>query len=54
MSVPDRRAMVERPGENLAVRRRCALLNLALDSKVAPPIINHAVQGSLTAAPSRW
>ena len=29
MSVPERRAMVERPGENLSVRRQCALLNLA-------------------------
>src|SRR5260221_8403829 len=29
MSVPDRRAMVERPGETLSVRRQCALLNLA-------------------------
>ncbi|WP_409997275.1 IS3 family transposase [Bradyrhizobium cosmicum] len=29
MSVPERRAMVERSGENLSVRRQCALLNLA-------------------------
>ena len=29
MSVPERRAMVERLGENLSVRRQCALLNLA-------------------------
>src|SRR5258707_15343388 len=29
MSVPERRAMVERPAENLSVRRQCALLNLA-------------------------
>jgi putative transposase len=29
MSVPERRAMVERPGENLSARRQCALLNLA-------------------------
>src|SRR5260370_16103932 len=29
MSVPERRAMVERPGENLSVRRQCELLNLA-------------------------
>ena len=27
MSVAERRAMVERPGENLSVRRQCALLN---------------------------
>jgi putative transposase len=29
MSLPDRRAMVERPGVDLSVRRQCALLNLA-------------------------
>src|ERR1700721_4547035 len=29
MSVPERRAMVERPSESLSVRRQCALLNLA-------------------------
>ncbi|UPJ68243.1 IS3 family transposase [Bradyrhizobium sp. 191] len=29
MTVPERRAMVERPGENLSVRRQCELLNLA-------------------------
>src|SRR5258707_5910855 len=29
MSIPERRAMVERPGENLSVRRQCALLNLS-------------------------
>jgi hypothetical protein len=29
MSVPERRAMVERPGETLSVRRQCVLLNLA-------------------------
>jgi putative transposase len=29
MSVPARRAMVERPGVDLSVRRQCALLNLA-------------------------
>src|SRR5260370_11681109 len=29
MSIPERRAMVERPAENLSVRRQCALLNLA-------------------------
>ena len=31
MSVPERRAMVERPGETLSVRRQCALLNQARD-----------------------
>ena len=29
MSAPDRRAMVGRPGEDLSVRRQCALLNVA-------------------------
>ena len=29
MSAPDRRAMVERPGKDLSVRRQCALLNLS-------------------------
>src|SRR6202021_2194613 len=29
MSVPERRAMVERPSESLSVRRQCALRNLA-------------------------
>src|ERR1700736_5977246 len=29
VGVPERRAMVERPGGNLSVRRQCALLNLA-------------------------
>jgi hypothetical protein len=29
MSAPDRRAIVERPGVDLSVRRRCTLLKLA-------------------------
>ena len=29
MSAPDRRAMVERPGEDLSVRRQCALVGVA-------------------------
>ena len=29
MRVPERRAMVERPGKDLPVRRQCTLLNLA-------------------------
>src|SRR6266850_783675 len=36
MSVPERRAMVERPGENLSVRRQCALLNLARSGVYRP------------------
>ena len=29
MSAPDRRAMVERPGKDLSVRRQCALVGVA-------------------------
>src|ERR1700731_5449386 len=36
MNVPERRAMVERPGENLSVRRQCALLNLARSGVYRP------------------
>jgi putative transposase len=36
MSAPERRAMVERPGENLSVRRQCALLNLARSGVYRP------------------
>ena len=28
MSAPDRRAMIERPGKDLSVRRQCVLLSL--------------------------
>jgi len=36
MSAPDRRAMVERPGKDLSVRRQCALLNLARSGVYRP------------------
>jgi putative transposase len=36
MRAPDRRAMVERPGEALSVRRQCALLNLARSGVYRP------------------
>src|SRR5258708_39662161 len=36
MSIPERRAMVERPGENLSVRRQCALLNLSRSGVYRP------------------
>src|SRR5271156_4004519 len=36
MSAPERRAMVERPGQNLSVRRQCALLNLARSGVYRP------------------
>ncbi len=36
MSAPDRRAMIERPGEDLSVRRQCALLNLARSGVYRP------------------
>jgi putative transposase len=40
MSAPDRRAMVERPGVDLSVRRQCALLNLARSGVYRPkPVI---------------
>ncbi len=36
MSVPDRRAMVERPAADLSVRRQCMLLNLARSGVYRP------------------
>ncbi len=42
MSRPDRRAMVERPGKDLSVRRRCALLNLARSGVYRPKPITGA------------
>jgi putative transposase len=40
MSAPDRRAMVERPGKDLSVRRQCVLLNLARSGVYRPePVI---------------
>jgi putative transposase len=40
MSAPDRRAMVERPGQDLSVRRQCVLLNLARSGVYRPePVI---------------
>jgi putative transposase len=36
MNVPNRRAMVERPGKDLSVRRQCALLNLARSGVYRP------------------
>ena len=41
MSAPDRRAMVERPGVDLSVRRQCTLLNLARSGVYRPkPVID--------------
>jgi putative transposase len=42
MRTPDRRAMVERPGENLSVRRQCALLNLARSGVYRPKPVTGA------------
>src|SRR6202030_3162993 len=45
MRAPDRRAMVERPGKDLAVRRQCTLLNLARSGVYRPkpvPAADHA------------
>ena len=40
MSAADRRALVERPGVDLSVRRQCALLNLARSGVYRPkPVI---------------
>jgi putative transposase len=36
MSAPDRRAMVERPAQDLSVRRQCVLLNLARSGVYRP------------------
>ena len=36
MSISERRAMVERPAENLSVRRQCVLLNLARSGVYRP------------------
>src|SRR5476651_1685895 len=42
MSVPERRAMVERPGEDLSVRRQCVLLNLARSGVYRPAPVTGA------------
>ncbi len=40
MSAPDRRAMVERPGKDLPVRRQCALLSVARSGVYRPkPVV---------------
>ena len=39
MSAPDRRAMVERPGEDLSVRRQCALLSVARSGVYRPKAV---------------
>ena len=40
MSVPERRAMAERPRRDLSVRRQCALLNLARSGLYRPkPVV---------------
>src|SRR5271157_6053594 len=36
VSAPDRRAMVERPGKDLSVRRRCALVGVARSGVYRP------------------
>ena len=42
MSAPDRRAMVERPGEGLSVRRQCELLNVARSGVYRPKPVAEA------------
>ena len=40
MSAPDRRAMVERPGKDLSVRRQCALVGVARSGVYRPkPVV---------------
>src|ERR1700686_3931788 len=47
MSIPERRAMVERPAENLSVRRQCALLNLARSGVYRPSPLTGAADLAL-------
>ena len=42
MSAPDRRAMVERPGEDLSVRRQCALVGVARSGVYRPKPVAEA------------
>ena len=42
MRAPDRRAMVERPGKDLSVRRQCTLLNLARSGVYRPKRVTGA------------
>ena len=42
MSIPERRAMVERPGETLSVRRQCTLLNLSRSGVYRPGQVTSA------------
>ena len=42
MSISERRAMVERPGENLSVRRQCELLHLARSGVYRPEPVTSA------------
>ena len=42
MSAPDRRAMVERPGEDLSVRRQCALVGVARSGVYRPKPVTGA------------
>ena len=51
MSAPDRRAMVERPGNDLSVRRQCALVGCALGG--LPPQARHRGGRSGGDAPHR-
>ena len=42
MSAPDRRAMVERPGKDLSVRRHCALVGVARSGVYRPKPVAEA------------
>src|ERR1700685_1274510 len=47
MSAPDRRAMVERPGEGVSVRRQCELLNVARSGVYRPKPVAEAADLAL-------
>ena len=53
MSAPERRAMVERPGEDLSVRRQCALLNLARSGVYRPGPVDRRRRSGLDAPDRR-
>ncbi len=52
MSAPDRRAMVERPGKDLSVRRQCALVGVARSGVYRPKPVTGAV-GCCVCSPKR-
>jgi putative transposase len=51
MSAPDRRAMVERPGKDLSVRRQCALVGVARSGVYRPKPVAEADDLAVMRAP---